>query len=114
MTYSADNPFTVNGFNGTWQFSEHSRIPECLQNYIIECFPEYERFKRIPLEDINRAMNEVWEGPGSLEKVWQLAREMRYKRYNTGTASSSATLEPVKTIDDYSEADFASTAPGLE
>ena len=70
-----DNPFTVNGFKGTWQFSDHSLIPDTLVGFLLRSFG-VGRLKRIPLEDINKLMNEIWEGPGSLEKVFRLQYEM--------------------------------------
>ena len=70
-----DNPFSVNGFKGTWQFSDHSLIPDTLVGFLLRSFG-VGRLKRIPLEDINKLMNEVWEGPGSLEKIFRLQYEM--------------------------------------
>lgn len=70
-----DNPFSVNGFKGTWQFSDHSLIPDTLVGFLLRSFG-VGRLKRIPLEDINKLMNEIWEGPGSLEKVFRLQYEM--------------------------------------
>jgi len=95
-----DQPWLVNGFKGTWAFTDHNLIPNSLTNFIMESFPKYERFKRIPLEDINTLMNEVWEGPGSMVKIQRLLEEARSKR-TTGTASQDNS--DVKTIDDYSE-----------
>lgn len=70
-----DNPFSVNGFKGTWQFSDHSLIPDVLHNFICRWFG-VGRIKRAPLKEINTLMNDVWEGPGSLEKIFRLEREM--------------------------------------
>lgn len=76
-----DNPHTLNGFDGTWNFSDHRLIPESLRNFIFESFPKVEKFRRIPLEDINALMNDVWEGPGSMPKIQKLYNEMRAERY---------------------------------
>jgi hypothetical protein len=97
-----DNPFSVNGFNGTWNFSDHNLIPDALRNFITESFPKIERFKRIPLEEINKLMNDVWEGPGSMSKIARLTQEIRNARLNN-ISSDSKDLGEVKTIDDYSE-----------
>lgn len=103
----SDNPFTVNGFKGTWAISDHDLIPSSLNNFIRECFPNIERFKKIPLEDINRVLNEAWEGPGSLPKLEALAREMRDRRLAEGrTRKDPLGGEPVKTIDDYDGEEF--------
>jgi len=40
---------------------------------------EVSNLKRVPLKDINRVMNDIWEGPGSLEKVFRQAIELRSK-----------------------------------
>ena len=71
-----DNPFTVNGFRGTWKFSDHTLIPNTLYPFLSRYFG-ISRLRRIPLEEINKLMNEVWEGPGSLEKLFRLEAEMR-------------------------------------
>lgn len=97
-----DQPWTLNGFNGTWTFSDHSLIPESLRNFIFENFPKIERFKRIPLEEINKLMNDVWEGPGSMVKVARLTKELRLARQQ-GIDTSSKDTSDIKTIDDYSD-----------
>jgi hypothetical protein len=94
-----DQPHLLNGFKGTWAFSDHNLIPEPIRNFIIEMFPKVEKFKRIPLEDINTLMNDVWEGPGSMPKLMRLMQESRAARVGT----SKPIEEPVKTIDDYSD-----------
>lgn len=71
-----DNPFSVNGFRGTWQFSDHTLIPNTLVPFLQRYFGIM-RIRRVPLEDINKLMNELWEGPGSLEKILRLEAEMR-------------------------------------
>jgi hypothetical protein len=100
-----DQPWTVNGFNGTWNFSDHSLIPDVLRNFISESFPKIERFKRIPLEDINTLMNDVWEGPGSMVKIQKLTKELRSSRL-AGLDSSSIKMDDVKTINDFTEEAF--------
>ena len=71
-----DNPFSVNGFKGTWNFSDHSLIPSILTGFLTRYFG-VARIKRVSLDDINKVMNEVWEGPGSLEKIFMLEYEMQ-------------------------------------
>ena len=75
-----DNPGSVNGFKGTWAISDHSLIPSSLHDFIAETFYGYTRITRIPLEDINNALNEVWEGPGSMVKITKLVHEIRQMR----------------------------------
>jgi hypothetical protein len=71
-----DNPQSVNGFRGTWKFSDHTLIPDTLYGFITRYFGQA-KLRRIPLDKINQLMNEVWEGPGSLEKLFRLELEMR-------------------------------------
>ena len=99
-----DKPYTVNGFNGTWNFTDHNLIPNSLTNFIVESFPKIERFKRIPLDEINTLMNSVWEGPGSMTKIMRLTKEIRAERFSKRAAESSGKdTSDVKTIDDYSD-----------
>jgi hypothetical protein len=71
-----DDPHTVNGFRGTWKFSDHTLIPDSLYGFLTRHFGQA-KLRRIPLDKINQVMNEVWEGPGSLEKLFRLELEMR-------------------------------------
>ena len=99
-----EQPWLVNGFKGTWAIGDHELIPSSLRNFLCECFPHVERFKRIPLEDINRTLNDVWEGPGSLDKINQLTAELKAARIVRGLDKTPK--DPVKTIDDYNPSDF--------
>ena len=54
-----DVPYYLNGFKGTWNFSEHKKVPEGLRNFLLEMFPKADKFKRIPIEDINVLMMAV-------------------------------------------------------
>ena len=71
-----DNPNSVNGFRGTWNFSDHTLIPETLYGFLTRHFGQA-KLRRIPLDKIYQVMNELWEGPGSLEKLFRLELEMR-------------------------------------
>jgi hypothetical protein len=101
-----DQPHTLNGFRGTWNFSDHSLIPESLQNFIMLSFPKAEKFRRIPLSDINALMNDVWEGPGSMVKVKALEKELKIARWQMLDGGVKDTSDQ-KTIDDYNESDFS-------
>ena len=70
-----DIPWSVNGFRGTWQFSDHNLIPSILHGFLTRYFG-IARLKRVPLDEINKLMNDVWDGPGSLEKLFRLEAEM--------------------------------------
>ena len=99
-----DQPWTLNGFAGTFAITTHSGVAQELQNYVMECFPKAERFSRIPMEDVNRVLNEVWEGPGSMPKLVQRTLELRHARQSR--SEETIRLDEVKTIDDYSDDDF--------
>lgn len=71
-----DNPNSVNGFRGTWQFSDHTLIPDTLHSFLTRYFG-IAKLRRVPLDKINEVMNSVWEGPGSLEKLFRLEFQMR-------------------------------------
>lgn len=101
-----DVPGTLNSFDGTFAFSDHTLIPEALRNFIFEHFPKHERFRTIPLDEINTIMNDAWEGPGSMVKINRLYQEMRAARRDG--AESDKGLGDVKTMDDYNEAEFTS------
>lgn len=83
-TQPTDKPWLVNGFNGTWAFTDHNLIPDSLRNFIWANFPKHERFRRIPLDEINALMNSVWEGPGSMVKIERLYQEIKAERVRTG------------------------------
>jgi|TARA_B110000858_G_C17759973_1_gene454039 hypothetical protein len=69
-------PYHPSGFTGTWNFTSHRAIPEVLLGFIQRHFGHY-RITRIKLDDINDIMNELWEGPGSLSKIFLLENDMR-------------------------------------
>ena len=92
---STDLPYTLNGFNGTWAFSDHRLIPEPIVNYLREVYYKYDQLSRVPLEDLNKSINEVWEGPGSMSKIARLTAEIRVKRQN----DSNETSDPLKGYD---------------
>ena len=81
-----DDPFSINGFAGTFAFSHHSRIPEPHVEFLLEYFRKQlgetrrGHIKAIPLEDINEVMNEVWDGPGSVIKLVNLTYQLRAQR----------------------------------
>ena len=100
-----DKPHLLNGFKGTFAITDHNLVAEELREYAMECFPKVERFKRIPLEDINRVLNEIWEGPGSMPKLVQRTLDLRTARRSRSVETIK--MDEVKTIDDYHENDFS-------
>ena len=82
-------PHYLNGFNGTWAISDHSRIPEVILEFLLEHFRSRlgevrkGHVKAIPLNEINDLLNSVWEGPGSMPKIVELTYKMRQNRLET-------------------------------
>lgn len=100
-TQPTDNPWTVNGFRGTWNISDHSLIPDNFNNFLSEYFYQYPKINKVPLDKINAVLNEVWEGPGSMVKIAQLTQDLRENRKVERPISSSKVIkDEVRTIDD--------------
>lgn len=97
-----DQPWLVNGFSGTWAFSDHSLIPDVILEYLLESFRdrlgEFRKghVKSIPLNEINDLLNSVWEGPGSVVKLVNLTYDMRSNRFST---ISNDAKDPLKGYD---------------
>ena len=85
-----NDPYTINGFNGTFAFSEHNRIPQGIVEFLLEHFHKQcsktvnswkkNHIEAIGLDEINELMNEIWDGPGSMNKLATLTNEMRLAR----------------------------------
>lgn len=86
-----DSPWLVNGFRGTWKFSDHNLIPDVFRGFLQRYYGVM-RLQRIKLEDINKLLNELWEGPGSLEKIFRLENEL----YNSGATIKFSPLDIAK------------------
>lgn len=112
--YYANLPTDTHGINSIEQFafSDHNLVPELFQNFAIEYF-NLERWRRCDLDELNRVLNELWEGPGSAAKIsdaiWDIRRHRRagtepkdsLKGYDTPTIDSD--LDPV--LDDKQDTD---------
>ena len=85
-----DDPMTNNGFKGTFAFTDHLLIPQGITEFLLEhfhkqCFKTASGWKKnhieaIELDEINELMNEIWDGPGSMNKIATLTNEMRLAR----------------------------------
>ena len=81
-----DQPWLLNGFTGTFAYSDHRKIPEGILEFLLEYF--YKRLgdarkhhiKSIELDEINALMNDVWDGPGSMFKIAKMTQDMRMSR----------------------------------
>ena len=97
-----DQPWLLNGFKGTWAFSDHSLIPDVILEFLLESFRDRlgelrkGHIKSIPLNEINDLLNEVWEGPGSVIKLVNLTYDMRSNRFST---ISNDAKDPLKGYD---------------
>jgi hypothetical protein len=78
-----ERPNSINAFDGTFQISDHTRIHEIFYEFLMYSF-KTARLRRVPLEEINALLNEVWEGPGSVEKILRLTHELRQTVSNIG------------------------------
>lgn len=78
-----ERPNSINNFDGTFQISDHTRIHEVFIEFIMYSF-KTARIRRVPIEDINELLNEVWEGPGSVEKILRLTYELGQSITNLG------------------------------
>ena len=88
---------TVNSFSGEWQIEDHDAIPsETLKNYLMEMQPRKEKLDQISVKEVNRLLNEVWQGPGSMSTVvleTERARQSRVEQECAVVVSQSTTLE---------------------
>ena len=97
-----DQPWLLNGFKGTWAFSDHALIPEVINEFILEYFrPRLGEMRKghikvIPLNEINDLLNEVWEGPGSMVKIVNMTHNMRIARLDV---APDDTKDPLKGYD---------------
>lgn len=94
-----DNPYSVNGFRGTWQFSDHNLIPDVFNGFLQRYFGQY-RIRRVPLAQINEVLNQYWEGPGSLEKIFKLEEEMRANGKDVKFTSADVAAIKAKKVED--------------
>ena len=94
-----DSPHLVNGFRGTWQFSDHRLIPDVFRGFLQRHYGVM-RLQRIKIEDINVLLNELWDGPGSLAKIFRLENDL----YNAGASIKFSSLDIAK-IKKYEEDD---------
>ena len=93
------NPHHISGFNGTFAFSSHDLIPEVFHGFIQRYFGSY-RIRRVPLDKINEVLNDLWEGPGSIEKILRLEHEMQVSGKDVKfTAADIAAVKAKKASD---------------
>ena len=97
-----DQPWLLNGFKGTWAFSDYSLIPEPILEFLHEYYNKRlgelrkNHIKTIKLNEINDLLNEVWEGPGSMSKLVAMTHDIRIARLSS---NSDDTTDPLKGYD---------------
>ena len=80
LNHNPEEENALNNFDGEWQITDHNLIPTAVRDFLMERFPRKERLNQIPLKDVNAALNEAWEGPGSMAKLVLLTEQMRQAR----------------------------------
>ena len=109
---------TLDEFTGPFKISDHSLIPGELLNYLSERFYTTARLSRVPLDEINSALNEVWKGPGSVAIVREAYQALKQARLSSGDTNLnlgvavSQNTTPQSTMDDFTESDFEYTHLG--
>lgn len=103
------NTGTLDNFAGTFNISDHSLISQTLQEYLFEKF--YDRIEskwvskghtlsNIPLDEINAALNSIWEGPGSVAKLKEFVKNSRNERLGNVIDNTSLKGYKTPTVDD--------------
>jgi len=77
---ATDVPSMVNGFKGDWAISDHKLIPSSLMDFVSEMFFSSTKLSRVPMSDINKVLNDAWDGPGSMPKIINLTYQSRRAR----------------------------------
>lgn len=103
-----DRANTVNSFGGTWAISDHSRIPEEVRMFLMLSFGTA-RLERVELDKINELLNEVWQGPGSMETILRMERELGKTVNLTATDMPRVKASRVE-LDDKPVADASNSA----
>lgn len=74
-----DKPWLLNGFTGTFAYTDPVTVPELFRNFAVEYF-NLERYRRVDLDKLNTVLNDLWEGPGSCAKISDLIWDIRINR----------------------------------
>ena len=100
-----DNPHSLNGFRGEFNFTDHSLVPEEVRNLVMHS-TKHERFRQVPLSTINQIAREVHGGePGFIvratERILELYK-LKQAAESDDTDRSKQVYENELTIDDWS------------
>ena len=97
-----DQPWLLNGFQGTFAYSDYSLIPQPILEFLHEYYHKKlgdlrkNHIKTIDLNEINDLLNEVWDGPGSMPKLVSMTHDMRIVRLDV---VSDDAKDPLKGYD---------------
>jgi hypothetical protein len=105
-----DKPYTLNNFNGTFAIQSHAGIAEPLRGFLQRHFGVM-RLERVKIDLINEALNELWDGPGSLEKILRLEHQYMLEGKEVKIMPSDIVKKQASEDDD--TVVFDSSSPGL-
>jgi hypothetical protein len=105
-----DKPYTLNNFNGTFAIQSHAGIAEPLRGFLQRHFGVM-RLERVKIDLINEALNELWDGPGSLEKILLLEHQYMLEGKEVKIMPSDIVKKQASEDDD--TVVFDSSSPGL-
>ena len=97
-----DQPWLLNGFQGTFAYSDHSLIPQPILEFLHEYYNKRlgdirkNHIKVVSLNEINDLLNSIWEGPGSMPKIAAMTYDLRISRMKV---DSDDTKDPLKGYD---------------
>ena len=97
-----DQPWLLNGFKGTFAYSDYSLIPQPILEFLHEHYNKKlgdlrkNHIKTIDLNEINDLLNDIWDGPGSMSKLVAMTHDMRIARLDV---VPDDTKDPLKGYD---------------
>lgn len=97
-----DNPHSLNGFRGTFNFSDHNLVPEEIRNLVLLTLQK-ERFRDVPLDKVNAIAQEVHGEdrlPGFVTRLYA-AMIVAEQRVQQGLKPTSTEYEPEFTLEDW-------------
>lgn len=62
-----------------FNFEDPALVPELFRNFAVEYF-NLERYRRVDLDELNRVLNDLWDGPGSAAKISDIIWDIRIRR----------------------------------
>lgn len=95
-----DTPYLLNGFRGEFAFSDHSLVPEIVQNLVMYS-TKYERFRDVPLELVNEIARDAHGGEaGFVVRALERIRAIKHSRVDRDQKDADVYV-PQLSIDDW-------------